>query len=90
MRATFFIAALIGLAPGAAPVHAEEEGPAPERVTFMSADGHATLVGYLYKPTTMAAPHVPAVVMMHGRAGPYSDRANGVHDASTLSLRHKA
>jgi carboxymethylenebutenolidase len=82
------IAALIAVAPGV--VHAEEEGPAPERVTFMSADGHTTLVGYLYKPAAMAAPRVPAVVMMHGRAGAYSDRADGVYDASTLSLRHKA
>jgi carboxymethylenebutenolidase len=84
------IAALMGLTPGAALVHAEEQGPAPERITFTSADGHTTLVGYLYKPGAMAAPRVPAVVMMHGRAGAYSDRANGVYDASTLSLRHKA
>ena len=27
--------------------------------------------------------------MMHGRAGAYSSRANGVHDASTLSQRHR-
>jgi carboxymethylenebutenolidase len=82
------IAALIAVALGM--VHAEEEGPAPERVTFMSADGHTTLVGYLYKPAAKPAPRVPAVVMMHGRAGAYSDRADGVYDASTLSLRHKA
>src|SRR5262249_1119496 len=48
------------------------------------------LVGYLYKPTTMNAERLPAVVMMHGRAGAYSERAHGVYDASTLSLRHKA
>jgi dienelactone hydrolase len=69
---------------------AQEEGPAPERVTFMSADGHTNLIGYLYRPTTMPDARVPAVVMMHGRAGAYSERANGVYDASTLSLRHKA
>jgi len=69
---------------------AEDEGPAPERVTFSSADGHAVLVGYVYKPFNMRGPRAPAVVMMHGRAGVYSDRANGVYDASTLSLRHKA
>jgi carboxymethylenebutenolidase len=69
---------------------AAAEGPLPERVTFMSADGHTTLVGYLYRPARMSAPRVPAVVMMHGRAGAYSSRANGVFDASTLSLRHQA
>jgi dienelactone hydrolase len=69
---------------------AAEDGPLPERVTFMSADGHTTLVGYLFKPARMGAPRVPAVVMMHGRAGAYSTRANGVYDASTLSPRHKA
>ena len=72
------------------PLCAEDEGPVPERVTFLSVDARTTLVGYLYKPTSMPASRVPAVVMMHGRAGAYSDRANGVYDASTLSLRHKA
>jgi dienelactone hydrolase len=47
-------------------------------------------VGYVYKPSGMSEPRVPAVVMMHGRAGAYSSRAEGVYDASTLSLRHKA
>src|SRR5215510_14394617 len=69
---------------------ARAEDPMPERVSFMSADGRTRLVGYLYRPMTMAAARVPAVVMMHGRAGAYSERANGLYDASTLSLRHKA
>ena len=69
---------------------AKDEGIPPERVTFMSADGRTTLVGYLYRPASLGADRVPAVVMMHGRAGAYSDRAKGVYDASTLSLRHKA
>src|SRR5205807_9830880 len=69
---------------------AAPQAPLPERVTFMSADGKTTLVGYLYRPARMSAPRVPAVVMMHGRAGAYSSRANGVYDAATLSLRHKA
>jgi dienelactone hydrolase len=73
-----------------ADIRAQDDGPPPERVTFMSGDGHTTLVGYLQKPETMATDRVPAVVMMHGRAGAYSDRAKGVYDASTLSLRHKA
>ncbi len=67
-----------------------QDPPLPERVTFMSADGQTTLVGYLYRPARMSAPRVPAVVMMHGRGGAYSSRANGVYDATTLSLRHQA
>jgi dienelactone hydrolase len=62
----------------------------PERVTFLSGDQKTTLVGYVYKPDAPAGTRVPAVVMMHGRAGPYSSRANGVYDASTLSRRHQA
>jgi dienelactone hydrolase len=61
---------------------------APQRVTFPSQDGNTTLVGYLFVPRTQG--RVPAVVMMHGRAGPYSSLANGIYDANTLSKRHKA
>jgi carboxymethylenebutenolidase len=61
----------------------------PERVTFQSADGKTELVGYLFKPAPMPAARVPAVVMMHGRGGAYSSRANGVYDATTLSKRHR-
>src|SRR4051812_10989980 len=69
------------------PVHAQSA--LPKRVTFPSADGKTTLIGYLYLPRAQAG-RVPAVVMMHGRAGAYSSAANGVYDASTLSKRHKA
>ena len=62
----------------------------PERVTFASADGHTTLVGYLFRPELPRSARVPAVVMMHGRAGAYSSAANGRYDASTLSKRHQA
>lgn len=62
----------------------------PERVTFPSADGTTTLVGYLFKPDPLPAPRVPAVVMMHGRGGAYSSRAKGVYDAAMLSQRHQA
>jgi len=61
----------------------------PERVTFPSADGRISLVGYLYRPRELNAERAPAVVMMHGRAGAYSTRANGVFDGSTLSQRHR-
>jgi dienelactone hydrolase len=61
----------------------------PERVTFASADGHTTLVGYLFHPEGVRSARRPAVVMMHGRAGAYSSAANGQYDASTLSRRHR-
>ena len=58
----------------------------PARVTFASMDGRTKLVGYVFTPGK--AGRAPAVVMMHGRAGPYSTEANGRYDASTLSQRH--
>lgn len=60
---------------------------APAEVSFASLDGKTTLRGYLYVPATPGP--WPAVVMMHGRSGPYSSAARGVYDASTLSMRHK-
>jgi carboxymethylenebutenolidase len=77
---------LFMLAGGTGLVRAET---APERVTFLSADGRTELVGYLFRPATMPAPRVPAVVMMHGRGGAYSSRAGGIYDGSTLSKRHR-
>jgi dienelactone hydrolase len=65
------------------------EGAPPQRVEFNSADGKTTLVGYLFRPARDTGARVPAVVMMHGRAGAYSSRADGVYDATTLSLRHR-
>ena len=64
-------------------------GPLPDRVMFPSADGQTTLVGYVFKPEGPHAARSPAVVMMHGRAGPYSSLAEGRYDASTLSQRHQ-
>jgi carboxymethylenebutenolidase len=61
----------------------------PDRVTFASADGHTTLVGYVFRPEGGQAERAPAVVMMHGRAGAYSSAAKGIYDASTLSKRHQ-
>lgn len=87
--AAIFAGGLVAFAAGWGSAAAAQEYQ-PERVTFMSNDGRTMLVGYLYKPQTMPAARVPAVVMMHGRAGAYSNRANGVYDASTLSMRHKA
>jgi carboxymethylenebutenolidase len=61
----------------------------PQTVHFMSADGKTTLVGYLYLPAHSQQKRVAAVVMLHGRAGPYSSLAQGEYDATTLSKRHK-
>jgi len=69
---------------------AKAQDAVAERVTFASANQSTTLTGYLFKPANAAGSSLPAVVMMHGRAGAYSERANGVFDATTLSPRHKA
>jgi len=80
------VAATLALAAvGAA---AEDEAP-PARVTFPSADGRTTLVGYVFAPSAKSGARMPAVVMMHGRAGAYSTRANGRYEAATLSQRHQ-
>jgi dienelactone hydrolase len=61
----------------------------PERVQFRSTDGKTALVGYVFKPSVQPGARVPAVVMMHGRAGAYSGLAKGIYDATTLSQRHQ-
>jgi dienelactone hydrolase len=69
----------------------------PETVFFRSADGVTDIVGYLFKPAT-PGPHA-AIVLLHGRAGPYSANDNAectfvsrgkksACNASTLSKRH--
>ncbi|MGJ4949638.1 dienelactone hydrolase family protein [Bradyrhizobium sp. HKCCYLS20291] len=71
---------------------------APETVYFKSADGQDEIVGYLFRPT--AGGPYPAVVMLHGRAGPYSANDNAGCtlvarsvtsrcNAATLSKRHQ-
>jgi carboxymethylenebutenolidase len=71
---------------------------APQTVSFRSADGHTMLVGYLFQPATPGP--WPAVVMLHGRGGPYSSNvnadcgtvgaeSNSPCDATTLSKRHR-
>lgn len=56
-------------------------------VHFQSEDHQTRLVGYLFEPASRG-PHA-AVVMLHGRAGPYSSLAKGIYNATTLSKRHK-
>ena len=46
----------------------------PDTVYFPASDGKAELVGYLYAPAS-PGPH-PAVVLLHGRSGPYSSKVN--------------
>ena len=60
----------------------------PETVQFPSADGRTTLTGYLFAPTPAAAAH-PAIVMLHGRGGPYSSLKRGTYTAETLTMRHR-
>ena len=79
----------MAVAPQLIAARSAREGALPERVQFASADGKTTLVGYLFRPANGTSARVPAVVMMHGRAGAYSSRAEGVYDATTLSLRHR-
>ena len=57
-----------------------------ETVHFRSGDGQTDLVGYLFRPSG-PGPHA-AVVMLHGRGGPYSSLAHGAYNADTLSKRH--
>lgn len=56
-------------------------------VHFQSEDHKTRLVGYLFEPSSPGS-HA-AVVMLHGRAGPYSAAAKGVYNATTLSKRHR-
>ena len=70
----------------------------PSTVYFQSADARTELVAYLFAPQG-AGPH-PAVVMLHGRSGPYSSNVNAgctvvardrpsACNAATLSKRHR-
>lgn len=56
-------------------------------VHFQSEDRHTRLVAYLFEPEG-PGPHA-ALVLLHGRAGPYSSLAKGVYTAASLSKRHK-
>jgi dienelactone hydrolase len=75
-------AVLLGAAPPPIP-------PTAERVSFPSADNTTMLVAYLFRPQGPHPARMPAVVMMHGRAGAYSEAADGEYDERTLSRRHQ-
>ena len=72
-------------------VSAQNTGALPATVNFPSADGKTSLIGYVFAPMQPRSERAPAVVMMHGRAGPYSAnvKKSGPYNASTLSRRHK-
>jgi dienelactone hydrolase len=83
---------------GRAAVSKPAASEVPQTVYFPSQDGKTELVGYLFLPEGSGA-H-PAVVMLHGRAGPYSSKVNAGctfvtrtgHSpctAATLSRRHQ-
>src|SRR5947209_1585800 len=77
---------LLGLFLGSAPPPIP---PIAVRATFPSADRTTMLVGYLFRPQGPHPAKMPAVVMMHGRAGAYSGAADGEYDERTLSRRHQ-
>jgi len=69
----------------------------PTTVYFASADGRTEIVGYLFRPAGRGP--YPAIVMLHGRAGPYSANVNddctrvarsvaSPCNATTLAKRH--
>lgn len=60
---------------------------APKTVHFQSEDQSTRLVAYLWEPSG-GGQHA-AIVLLHGRAGPYSSLAKGVYNATTLSKRHQ-
>lgn len=83
---------VLGLTSGMAPATAQ-----PDTVYFDSLDQTTKIVGYLFRPAG-SGPH-PAIVLLHGRGGPYSSNDNadctvvaeGVSspcNAGTLSKRH--
>ncbi len=95
--ATLFLAWAVG-APPAGAARKSAEAAVAHAEHFPSADGRTELVGYLFVPAG-AGPH-PAVVMLHGRAGPYSANVNAgctrvtpgaasPCNAATLSKRHE-
>jgi carboxymethylenebutenolidase len=86
------IPVLLFLLLAAVPARAE-----PETIYFKSADGRTDIAGYLFRPR--APGPRPAIVLLHGRAGPYSANFNqdceqvsrGTRspcNAATLSKRH--
>ena len=96
-RAVASLLALLACGLAVAAPHGTHAADEPRTTHFPSADGHTELVGYVFEPAG-PGPH-PAIVMLHGRAGPYSSDVNAGctrvapgHEspcnAATLSRRH--
>jgi carboxymethylenebutenolidase len=85
--------ALLGLALAAAAPMRRASGAADievDTVSFPCLDGRTKLVGFLFKAAGgPAGQRRPGMVLLHGRAGPYSSLAKGRYTADTLSMRHK-
>ena len=65
---TGLLQALLALLAPAYPLGALAQPPA--EVDFLSADGRTMLRGFVFVPKS--EPPWPAIVMLHGRSGPYS------------------
>ncbi len=89
------VVVLIGLI--ALPLSGTAANAAPQTVYFRSGNGSTALVGYLFRPAKPGP--WPAIVMLHGRGGPYSSNDNAgcttvapntpsPCNANTLSKRH--
>ena len=90
-------AGLITNASAASPREPAAAPATPQTVHFIVADGRTELVAYLFEPGGTG--RHPAVVMLHGRSGPYSANVNAgctqiapgqesPCNATTLSRRH--
>jgi dienelactone hydrolase len=91
------LASIAGVHARAVAAPARPLAGAAQTVHFPSADGRTELVGYWFEPQG-TQPH-PVVVMLHGRAGPYSSNVSAgctlvapqqhsACGAATLSKRH--
>ncbi|WP_324751148.1 dienelactone hydrolase family protein [Sphingomonas sp. LY54] len=84
----FAVAAVMAFVTGAPAAAQQQPRVTIDKVSFPSGDGKTTLTGYVFKSAAAPA-KAPAVVMIHGRSGAYSSRAD-TYEADTLSARHKA
>ena len=92
------IRCLVGLLALALAMSSSASAGVPETVYLASADGRTEVVGYLFMPAG-GGPY-PAIVLLHGRGGPYSSNVNAgctrvarsiksPCNAATLSKRHR-
>lgn len=77
-------AALLAVLPAVLPAAAQTSQP--RTVSFPSADGRTTLIGYLFAPSGRPKT-APAIVLLHGAGGAYAPTAKGNYSAVTLDKR---